>query len=154
MIIVGEYLRLLDRWGAHYVRSQLCAQMLAASHQRGSRERQKSGGGGSSATASANTLYVPPQIQLTCTFCNKNLTTTASGRPATMACPHCHKPLPRCALCRQHMGTTSSNDALQSTFTWCSSCRHGGHLKHMFDWFAHNIECPVAGCSCRCDMLD
>jgi hypothetical protein len=140
VIIVGEYLRLLDRWGDHHARSQLCAQMLsAAHHQRMSstrRERQKSGGG------AGGLLLVPAQIQLTCTFCNKHLTAPTvhsgggapqnRGHSATQltACPHCRKPLSRCALCRQHMGTAcADSDQLHSTFTWCSSCRHGGHLK-------------------------
>jgi hypothetical protein len=140
VIIVGEYLRLLDRWGDHHARSQLCAQMLSAAHQQRlsstSRERQKSGGVG------GGQLLVPPQIQLTCTFCNKHLTAPtvysgggilqSRGHSATQltACPHCRKPLSRCALCRQHMGTgCPDSDQLHSTFTWCSSCRHGGHLK-------------------------
>ena len=79
-----------------------------------------------------------------------------------IACPNCHKPLPRCALCLQHMGTPSKrgtaktlslddqnlnlrgNDSENSTrilsdlsywFTWCQGCHHGGHYTHIKEWF-------------------
>lgn len=61
------------------------------------------------------------------------------------SCPHCRKPLPRCAICLMHMGTTTGcqNGDIETTkiveftswFTWCQSCRHGGHSIHMIEWF-------------------
>lgn len=72
------------------------------------------------------------------------------------ACPNCRKPLPRCAICLMHMGThggpittTPSNTGAISTrefhkssdfsswFTWCQSCRHGGHAVHLTQWFKY-----------------
>ncbi|XP_074600289.1 GATOR complex protein mio [Brevipalpus obovatus] len=43
---------------------------------------------------------------------------------------------------------------LSTWFSWCQTCRHGGHAKHILDWFSENSECPVSGCSCRCILLD
>lgn len=97
-----------------------------------------------------------------------------SNRTKIMACPACRKPLPRCALCLVHMGTPSSLTQKQSNpdpnaekpsnvrsvnpfnnwFTWCQSCRHGGHSNHIVDWFKEHTECPVTGCSCHCMNLD
>ncbi|XP_046390377.1 GATOR complex protein MIOS-B [Ischnura elegans] len=41
-----------------------------------------------------------------------------------------------------------------SWFTWCQTCRHGGHATHMSQWFKLHAECPVTGCTCRCMSLD
>jgi len=39
-------------------------------------------------------------------------------------------------------------------WTWCQSCRHGGHASHLAAWFKSHDVCPVAGCRCRCRGLD
>jgi hypothetical protein len=39
-------------------------------------------------------------------------------------------------------------------FTWCQTCRHGGHAKHMLEWFEEHTECPVNNCDCNCMSLD
>lgn len=66
------------------------------------------------------------------------------------SCPNCHKPLPRCAVCLINMGSQSSYFGPESVsnltqtiksaefsvwFTWCQTCRHGGHAEHLLDWF-------------------
>ena len=90
--------------------------------------------------------------------------------------PKCKKPLPRCAVCLQHMGCPDPADAICPTalgspphaprvwkasssafghwMVWCQSCRHGGHADHMREWFERHDECPVSGCNCRCALLD
>jgi len=86
------------------------------------------------------------------------------------SCPSCKKPLPRCAVCLVNMGTASGTtghnpemkpgirDAklsqFNSWFTWCQTCRHGGHASHLIDWFSEHSDCPVTGCSCKCAQLD
>lgn len=92
------------------------------------------------------------------------------------SCPNCRKPLPRCSICLLNMGSASgaysvkagstSNRSIDSGsasdklaefanwFTWCQSCRHGGHASHIMHWFSEHLECPVAGCVCRCMSLD
>lgn len=39
-------------------------------------------------------------------------------------------------------------------FTWCQSCKHGGHAHHLADWFKTHTACPVTDCDCRCQHLD
>ena len=91
-------------------------------------------------------------------------------------CPSCRKPLPRCAICLLNMGTlsglvetkrqTSNKQRRQNMqneqkltpfdrfFTWCQFCHHGGHAKHILDWFSTHLLCPVFKCGCRCASLD
>ncbi|KAI8143121.1 hypothetical protein BJV82DRAFT_515140, partial [Fennellomyces sp. T-0311] len=38
-------------------------------------------------------------------------------------------------------------------FTWCQTCRHGGHAVHIFEWFKNHTTCPVSNCSCNCYSL-
>ncbi|KAL1931366.1 hypothetical protein VTP01DRAFT_9508 [Rhizomucor pusillus] len=87
------------------------------------------------------------------------------GRQKPTVCPSCRKPLPRCALCLLHLGTpidplrkaivasdqqTADPSGFDLWFTWCQTCRHGGHAMHMFDWFQKHTTCPVSNCSCQC----
>lgn len=73
------------------------------------------------------------------------------------SCPNCRKPLPRCSICLLNMGSASgafsvkagstSNRTIDTGansdklaefanwFTWCQSCRHGGHSSHILSWF-------------------
>ncbi|DAZ99931.1 TPA: hypothetical protein N0F65_008738 [Lagenidium giganteum] len=39
-------------------------------------------------------------------------------------------------------------------FTWCQSCKHGGHAHHLADWFELHSVCPVTDCDCTCQQLD
>ncbi|XP_038044878.1 GATOR complex protein MIOS-like [Patiria miniata] len=100
-------------------------------------------------------------------------------RVKATTCYKCRKPLPRCALCLMNMGTLAGLKSIQpqdkhSTktdqkadavtqskqtefsqwFTWCQSCRHGGHACHLMEWFKEHTECPVTGCVCRCMLMD
>ncbi|XP_026277027.1 GATOR complex protein MIOS-B [Frankliniella occidentalis] len=92
------------------------------------------------------------------------------------SCPNCRKPLPRCSICLLNMGSASgaysvkagsttnrtiepgsNSDKLAefaNWFTWCQSCRHGGHASHIMHWFSEHLECPVTACACRCMSLD
>ncbi|XP_065928765.1 GATOR2 complex protein MIOS-A [Magallana gigas] len=95
--------------------------------------------------------------------------TLTSTKPKISCCPGCRKPLPRCSLCLTHLGTPSGSalytqkdkttysakmTAIDDWFTWCQSCRHGGHASHLLEWFAEHSECPVTGCNCKCSTLD
>ncbi|KAG2179533.1 hypothetical protein INT44_006380, partial [Umbelopsis vinacea] len=88
-----------------------------------------------------------------------------AGKQKYTICPSCRKPLPRCALCMLHLGTPTdslrqamaSNNAQNMDpagfdlwFTWCQTCRHGGHAIHMLDWFRTHKHCPVSECDCMC----
>ncbi|OAD70468.1 hypothetical protein PHYBLDRAFT_182399 [Phycomyces blakesleeanus NRRL 1555(-)] len=90
-----------------------------------------------------------------------------SGKQKSTVCPSCRKLLPRCALCLLHMGTPidslrqaiAANDVhkvdpagFDLWFTWCQTCRHGGHAVHMEDWFQKHSTCPVSNCICQCKL--
>ncbi|KAL1497793.1 hypothetical protein ABEB36_008691 [Hypothenemus hampei] len=116
----------------------------------------------------------PPQVFMSCTYCGKNisahlrtlknqqfsrLNVTGTSNKLT-ACPHCRKPLPRCVICLMTMGTAITDvdgvkpQSFDNWFTWCQSCRHGGHSLHLTNWFTEHLECPMVGCSCKCYSLD
>ncbi|XP_064648261.1 GATOR2 complex protein MIOS-B-like isoform X2 [Lineus longissimus] len=126
----------------------------------------------------------PQQVFVSCNFCGKSISysmltmgrtrhyTSFGGSPnksKVTSCPGCRKPLPRCSLCLINMGTASgvarqkqkSSDcdgdrmtAFPKWFTWCQTCRHGGHAIHISKWFSEHKECPVTGCTCKCMTLD
>ncbi|XP_039248186.2 GATOR2 complex protein MIOS-A-like [Styela clava] len=80
------------------------------------------------------------------------------------SCPNCRKPLLRCSVCCMYLGTspTDSYEAsdniqchdadLDSWFTWCPQCQHGGHTSHLTTWFKDHVECPLSGCVCKCSL--
>ncbi|PPS98130.1 WD40/YVTN/Zinc finger containing protein; RING/FYVE/PHD-type domain containing protein [Cryptosporidium hominis] len=35
-------------------------------------------------------------------------------------------------------------------YTRCLSCKHGGHIKHIKDWFEDRTICPMVNCKCKC----
>jgi len=42
------------------------------------------------------------------------------------------------------------SDKFDNWFTWCQTCRHGGHAKHIIDWFSSHSDCPASDCKCNC----
>ncbi|KAL3981821.1 hypothetical protein ACH3XW_44655 [Acanthocheilonema viteae] len=106
-----------------------------------------------SATSMPSAVLVPTT--------RSNISTTLLTSPSIpareMACSHCLKPLPKCILCRRHMGSYVQTDChelghLSSWFTWCQKCRHGGHMAHLWHWFNDHAECAASGCLCNCKM--
>ncbi|KAI7863038.1 hypothetical protein BDF14DRAFT_1848124 [Spinellus fusiger] len=90
-----------------------------------------------------------------------------SGKQKSTVCPSCRKLLPRCALCLLHMGTPidplrqaiAANNShnvdpagFDLWFTWCQTCRHGGHALHIDTWFQKHNVCPVSNCTCQCQF--
>ncbi|CAG8638897.1 2077_t:CDS:2, partial [Paraglomus occultum] len=95
---------------------------------------------------------------------SRSLNTASNGislsRQKINCCKSCRKPLPRCAICLLNLGTPidSVRDAMESAglvpasvdrpfgfdlwFTWCQTCRHGGHAIHMLQWFESHEQCP------------
>ncbi|XP_071035553.1 GATOR2 complex protein WDR59 isoform X2 [Parasteatoda tepidariorum] len=55
-------------------------------------------------------------------------------------CPSCKKISFMCIICRVGVKGCSS---------FCLACGHGGHTKHMQDWFSEMNVCP-SGCGCKC----
>uniref|UniRef100_A0A915PK25 GATOR complex protein MIO zinc-ribbon like domain-containing protein n=1 Tax=Setaria digitata TaxID=48799 RepID=A0A915PK25_9BILA len=107
-------------------------------------------------SASVSSTMLVPTTRL-------NISSTSSAAPSIpareMACSHCLKPLPKCILCRRHMGSYVQTEChelgrLSSWFTWCQKCRHGGHMAHLWHWFNGHAECAASGCLCNCKIED
>jgi hypothetical protein len=47
-----------------------------------------------------------------------------------------------------------ANSKFGTWFSWCATCKHGGHIKHLIDWFKHHKKCPYVHCECICTNLD
>ena len=116
-----------------------------------------------------------PIVSVKCAFCSQSLHHSSlllskggrqaqlatkhgnsSSMPKSTSCPSCRKPLPKCSVCLMSFGSPShSMGGGQTTemdfcFSWCTRCKHGGHVKHMLDWFKTHEECPVSDCKCKC----
>jgi len=163
---VDTYRQLLDQWNMFGARAELDIAM----------------------TTTGTTSQPPHQVYVSCHFCGKSISPWHKGMPRggktgslsrqggagkqkLQSCPHCRKPLPRCAVCLVNMGTASGTilvnpdvkpdvqnhikiSHFSDWFTWCQTCRHGGHASHLIQWFKHHPECPVTGCNCKCASLD
>eukprot|EP01132_Coremiostelium_polycephalum_P002094 gene2094-2581_t len=84
-------------------------------------------------------------------------------------CPHCKQSLPRCSLCLLPLNCvvpgldykkpnhgevwTAGAESFDDWFTWCQTCRHGGHAQHLLDWFKDHTVCPVTDCTCKCNTI-
>ncbi|KAG0367163.1 hypothetical protein BGZ54_004307 [Gamsiella multidivaricata] len=98
---------------------------------------------------------------------------SAGSSSKAVVCPSCSKPLPRCAICLLHLGVPAEGNAALGVwsslgnkatgekptsfdlwFTWCQTCRHGGHAMHMAEWFDRHTQCPVSDCNCLCSTHD
>jgi hypothetical protein len=127
------------------------------------------------ASAARTSQKTPKSIYLLCSFCGKSVSAATNQEDARVrnqmqatsklsSCPNCRKPLPRCSLCLLHMGTSLPSNFynptniksrnIKSWFTFCQSCRHGGHQVHVSEWFKKNTECPVTNCNCNCFLID
>jgi len=72
-----------------------------------------------------------------------------------LSCPKCNNVVDSsranyCQSCRDFAFRCSICDlAVRGLFTYCEICKHGGHLRHLVNWFAKNSSCPT-GCGCQC----
>ncbi|XP_028401189.1 GATOR complex protein WDR24-like isoform X2 [Dendronephthya gigantea] len=69
----------------------------------------------------------------------------------------CRKPLPpdkcgwTCAKCKSLSPACSiCNTTVRGLLAWCQGCGHGGHLRHIKDWFQKYRSCPT-GCGHNCE---
>ena len=76
-------------------------------------------------------------VALYCLSCRK-----ASERVGAW-CP-CNRAMARCSMCEL---------PVRGRYVWCQGCGHGGHAKHMREWFEGSNECP-SGCGCHCTAQD
>eukprot|EP00397_Hematodinium_sp_SG-2012_P008802 GEMP01008871.1.p1 GENE.GEMP01008871.1~~GEMP01008871.1.p1 ORF type:complete len:781 (+),score=159.73 GEMP01008871.1:231-2573(+) len=61
---------------------------------------------------------------------------------ARQFCPRCQEAKAICGVCGEKCG------GLWST---CQMCGHGGHIRHLHEWFKENTQCP-AGCGHACTV--
>eukprot|EP01129_Flabellula_baltica_P002245 TRINITY_DN12077_c0_g1_i1.p1 TRINITY_DN12077_c0_g1~~TRINITY_DN12077_c0_g1_i1.p1 ORF type:complete len:833 (+),score=124.05 TRINITY_DN12077_c0_g1_i1:84-2582(+) len=127
----------------------------------------------------AGSKQILSQVSARCHGCGKSFTVQDNkssrrrNRPSrkqntntkSIFCPNCSATLPKCSICLQQMqcvpteptGISSNQNYGQlpftDWFTWCQTCKHGGHAQHIKDWFASHTTCPVADCDCNCMSL-
>eukprot|EP01063_Lacrimia_lanifica_P002688 TRINITY_DN11422_c0_g1_i1.p1 TRINITY_DN11422_c0_g1~~TRINITY_DN11422_c0_g1_i1.p1 ORF type:complete len:1050 (+),score=326.20 TRINITY_DN11422_c0_g1_i1:116-3151(+) len=97
------------------------------------------------------------RMQVICQDCRQNYDlqrATSSSGGAVSVCPYCSAPAPKCSVCVQVLGAGNDPSFPVQNFTWCLTCKHGGHVGHLLEWFAEHKSCPVAGCNCECMSLD
>ncbi|KAJ1605593.1 WD40 repeat and RING finger domain-containing protein [Cryptosporidium canis] len=41
-------------------------------------------------------------------------------------------------------------EPVSGLYTRCLVCKHGGHIRHIKNWFKDTVLCPVVGCECEC----
>jgi hypothetical protein len=77
----------------------------------------------------------------TCSICNLSVRGECQQN-CYSTCHACsYTCIPAVTFCFLLVSTGSS--------TFCLSCGHGGHSKHMMEWFSKYSTCP-AGCDCFC----
>lgn len=121
---------------------------------------------GSIARYYGGNIHTPKQVVLRCNYCQKDLTGNVGTNEITSRtyCTNCTNRLPRCSICLLQIDTTPEQDengsTLANALVFCQNCHHGGHQKHIIEWFEGDqedvdghAECPVAGCSCTCNRL-
>lgn len=76
-------------------------------------------------------------VYTTCGTCNRPL----NGR-VSWICDRCKSKPSECSVC---------HGVVSGLMAWCQGCYHGGHLKHMSQWYAENDYCPT-GCGHMCEI--
>ncbi|EKF30809.1 hypothetical protein MOQ_005369 [Trypanosoma cruzi marinkellei] len=77
-------------------------------------------------------------------------TVTIMGRRQQSSCGSINCLTPMCVVCGEPMFALASGYDVDSSFTWCTVCLHGGHWSHLRDWFAKHRKCPAEDCLCTC----
>ncbi|KAJ1649795.1 WD repeat-containing protein 24 [Dispira simplex] len=80
------------------------------------------------------------EIATSCNFCNEPLLYSDHGYWACLACQHLTS---HCALC--HLPA-------KGQVIWCRGCGHGGHAKHLIEWYRKHSRCPT-GCGHECTAI-
>ena len=75
------------------------------------------------------------------------------------SCANCRKPLVGmeshtwCAKCRAAVSTcVLCHLPVRGMYVVCPGCGHGGHLKHLQQWFSKGQNVCASGCGHRCDF--
>eukprot|EP00300_Choanocystis_sp_HF-7_P027442 c32551_g1_i1.p1 GENE.c32551_g1_i1~~c32551_g1_i1.p1 ORF type:complete len:792 (+),score=109.86 c32551_g1_i1:103-2478(+) len=164
------YSELLDRWQLWHQRAQMDVARLAGTEPKGSLAAQVHARCNFCDKSLAHTMINSSKLRQ---WQAGQAGPTGRLRPRATACPNCTKPLPKCALCllplevvatasmvgadaarRSLTKLQAGSSVFDQWFTWCQTCRHGGHAAHMDEWFMSHSQCPVSECECHCALLD
>ena len=79
----------------------------------------------------------------------------AESTTAYPSCSQCNRALlgsgTVCEKCRKYSSCCSvCNISVKGLNAWCQGCGHGGHSRHIADWFDKHSVCPVVGCGHSC----
>ena len=72
-------------------------------------------------------------------------------------CLNCSKFLPQCLICLRLMKINLQPNPIGlfgNWFAWCQNCKHGGHIKHLIEWFKYHEVCSFLKCKCQCIYID
>lgn len=78
-----------------------------------------------------------------CTMCSSEIPHNITVNRG-FVCENCELVDLKCVLCLEKVN---------GMITFCPRCGHGGHQKHLNDWFSINEMCPT-GCGCNCTFTD
>jgi len=100
---------------------------------------------------------IPRQMESRAVTMDFNLETVLTKCPNT----RCKKPVPQCSVCLMPVYVVSHKTEegevgklpIGDWLSWCQNCHHGGHMKHLMDWFDKFSMCPVADCDCECGAI-
>ena len=84
----------------------------------------------------------------------------AAARPAPSSyhatenhhCQYRHPPCGVCGVAGDPLLPAPLADP-QEWFAWCTACGHGGHARHLDEWFSRHELCPFPLCPCSCRPL-
>ncbi|KAI9684221.1 MAG: hypothetical protein M1829_003492 [Trizodia sp. TS-e1964] len=130
--------------------------------QQGLEQDEEGGNEASSFNSSSASTNVPAAGEASSVATSFNLFSPAAAAGHT--CPKCGRHLPRCAYCREHMGTALSTKPEKDQSgklvpirrkypVICWSCKHGMHADHSELWFSKHKVCPVHDCHCLCAKI-
>eukprot|EP01112_Ceratiomyxa_fruticulosa_P009735 TRINITY_DN2550_c0_g6_i1.p1 TRINITY_DN2550_c0_g6~~TRINITY_DN2550_c0_g6_i1.p1 ORF type:complete len:963 (+),score=164.66 TRINITY_DN2550_c0_g6_i1:1544-4432(+) len=88
-----------------------------------------------------------PRCSLCLQMLNCSLPTFESNRPISSSMGG--ESLSNSGQNLESMYWKSGSNDFDNWFTWCQTCRHGGHSKHIFVWFENHTQCPFNYCSCQ-----
>jgi len=174
---IETYRDLLDRWQLWHVRAKWDVARLAETERSAMARPAGRGTTAVAADVHARCFHCDRSISHLMLASSKLRQFTLSSsapaarrRPKATSCPSCARPLPKCALCllplevvatasmsnnttvrgRKVNSLAPGSAAFDTWWSWCLTCRHGGHAGHMDAWFSDHNECPVSGCDCVC----
>ena len=82
-------------------------------------------------------------MRFACGGCHKLVTNKGLRSCVNWTGKRCKVIPNQCAVC---------HELVAGVYVWCQGCGHGGHLEHIEDWLAANLNCP-AGCGHSCEYF-